>query len=354
MYPVQFPRFWWAWALAATAAAIAVDQSSRPSHQFPKAKPVPLTRGVITTGLMESGYDARRRFTTSWFLQSNHVICSFHRDAAGHVQLHSFHPGQNPPATNVVLEPLAEREEGTLVFWAPSPDGRWLLTVHRLDDRRVYRVFDNHHSLHRSWSNRHEGRSRPDWLSDSSGFVEWPIRDGRLLARVYWLDRGQTAEADILDLPVRAVDGPDPLPQPCVPLLYSSPAVGMAVEFLVLSDHLEPGGWQRLAVALPEALRRYDPPRIALSPAARQIAWLCESTNRLPRVSFSRGPPFVRLQPRLQSSLFVSRPDGSQLVPLGRTQPGTAVAAVRWSPEGDSLSFVYRNELWIQPLPDSP
>jgi hypothetical protein len=303
---------------------------------------------------MESGYDSRRRFTSSWFLQSNHVVCSFHRDPAGLIQLRRLDPAQSPPSTAVYPEPLSDNSNGILVFWAPSPDGQWLLTVRRFDQRRLYQVFDHRLSLHRAWTNRHEGRSHPDWLSDSSGFVEWPIRDGRLLARVHWLDRDDTAEADLLDLPVDAVHGAGPLPQPCVPLIYSPPAVGVAIEFLILSTNREPASWQRATLQLPDTLRRYEPPRVTLSPAATRIAWLCESTNRLPRISFTRAPPFVRVQPRFQSSLFVSRPDGSQLAPLGRTQPGTAVAAVRWSPEGDSLSFVYRNELWIQPLPFSP
>jgi hypothetical protein len=340
--------------LAAVAAAIAVDQSSRPERRFPKAKPVSITRGVITNALMDSGYDSRPRSTISWFLESNHVISSFHRNPAGLIQLHRFDPALSSPATTVYLEALADNGNGTIVFWVPSPDGQWLLTVRRLDQRRLYQVFDHHHSLHRSWTNRHEGRSNPDWLSDSSGFVEWPIRDGRLLARVHWLDRDETAEADLLDLPVQAVHGPGPLPQPCVPLLYSPPAVGVAVEFLVLSPDREPRSWQRATLRLPDALRRYEPPRIALAPAAARIAWLCESTNRLPRISFSRAPPFVRVQPRLQSSLFVSRPDGSQLAPLGRTQPGTVVDAVRWSPAGDHLSFFYQDVLWLQPLTPLP
>jgi hypothetical protein len=340
--------------LAAVAAAIAVDQSSRPEHRFPKAKPVATTRGVITNALMDSGYDSRPRSTISWFLQSNHVISSFHRNPAGLIGLHQFDLARPAALATVYPAALAENGTETLSYWAPSPDGRWLLTVRRLDQRRFYRVFGADHALHASWTNRHEGRSQPDWLNDSSGFVEWPIREGRLLARVHWLDTFQTSEVDLLALPAYRLDGPGPLTQPCVALLYSPPPPGIATEFLILAPTRDPDGWKRAILSLPEGLHRHEQPRVTLSPTADQLAWLCDSTNRLPRLSFSRLPPFVHVLPRSQSSLFVSRPDGSQLTPLGRTQPGTTVAAVRWSPAGDHLSFFYQDVLWLQPLTPLP
>jgi hypothetical protein len=204
------------------------------------------------------------------------------------------------------------------------------------------------------WTNRYEGRSQPDWLNNSQAFVEGPIRESRLLARDYWLDTAGSNEIDLAALPIHTVRTPEPLPQPCVVMLYSPNSTEIAAEFLILSPDRQPQSCMRAALTLPESLRHHEKITITLSPTVDQLAWLWETTDRLPRLALSRGPPFIHLQPRLRTSLFVSRPDGSQLAFLGRTRPGTTVSAVSWSPEGDQLTFVYQNALWRQPLSTPP
>jgi hypothetical protein len=349
---VNCPRSWRTPALAAVlAAAIAVGFLARSPRFFHQAHPLALTQGVITNTYVESGYDYRRRFTLSWFLTSNQVIAGFQRSSNGAVQLLRFDPAQAGPPSVEAPAAFAPIEDQPLVFWAPSPDGQWLLTVRRLEQLRLYQVYRADHTLHARWTNAYEGRSQPDWLLNSQGFVEWPIRDSRLLARVYWLDSSHPTEVDFAAIPIHTLHSPEPLPQPCIPMLYSPNSSEVAAEFLILSPDRQPRNWKRATLLLPESLRHYEKITVSLSPAAHQLSWLCESADPLPHWELNRIPPFIHFQPQYRTSLFVSRPDGSQLVFLGRTRPGTTVPAVRWSPESDQLTFVYQNALWTQPLP---
>jgi hypothetical protein len=348
---VQLHRPAWALALFALAATIAIGLANRSHRPFPQASALPLTRGIITNAFVESGYDFRRRYTASWFHAPNQIIGTFHRNPTGGIDVLQLDLAQ--PNAPSVHHPAAldDHETRPLTYWTISPDGRWLLTVRRLRESRLYQVYQSDHSLAGSWTNRYEGRSQPDWLNNSSGFVEWPIRDGRLLARVHWLDTDQPTEVQLDSLPAHVLRRPDPLPQPCVPLLFSSLSSDIAAEFLILSPDRHPANWRRAILDIPEPLRHLDRTSVALSPTADHLAWLCETTARLPRLTFSRVPPFLEIRPRHRTSLFVSRPDGSQLTFLGRTHPGTTFPAIRWSTAGDHLTFLYQDSLWLQRLP---
>lgn len=349
------PRSWRAPTLAALfATAIAVAFLARSPQLFRQAHPLAPTQGIITNAYLESGYDYRRRFTLSWFLTSNQSVASFQRNSNGIVQLLRFHPNHADAPSVEELPPLSRIDDQPLIFWAPSPDGRWLLTARRLQQLRLYQVYRADHTLHARWTNPYEGRSQPDWLLNSQGFVEWPIRDSRLLARVYWLDSSTPTEVDFAAIPIHTLHSPDPLPQPCVPMLYSPNSSEVAAEFLILSPDRQPRNWKRATLILPESLRHYEKITVNLSPAAHQLSWLCESAAPLPHWELDRVPPFIHFQSQYRTSLFVSRPDGSELVFLGRTRPGTAVPAVRWSPESDQLTFVYQDALWTQPLDPAP
>lgn len=348
MPTVYHHRAWWALALFALAAAFIVGWLGRSTRLFDYAHPVLSTRGVITNAFIESGYDFRRRYTVSWFLTSNQSIASFHRSPDGAVQLLQLNPGL--PQSLEQPAPLGDIEGQPLIYWAPSPDGQWLLTVRRLDRLRLYQVYRSDHTLHAHWTNLFEGRSLPDWLNNSQGFVEWPVRESRLLARVHWLDTAQSTEVDLETLPTHTLRTPEPLPQPCVPMLYFPNSPNITAAFLILSADRQPRNWKRVSVILPESLRHHEKTTVTLSPTADRLAWLCESTDQLPRPVLNRVPPFFQLEPQLRTSLFVSRPDGSQLAFLGRSRPGTLVPALRWSPKGDAFTFVYQNALWRQPL----
>jgi hypothetical protein len=346
-------RSWRAPALVAVlAAALAVGFLARSPRLFHQAHPIAPTHGIITNAYVESGYDFRRRFTLSWFLTSNQVIAGFQRSSNGVVQLIRFDPDQAGAPSVETPAALAQIEGQPLIFWAASPDGQWLLTVRRLQPMmRLYQVYRADHTLHARWTNPYEGRSQPDWLLNSQGFVEWPIRESRLLARVYWLDTAESTEVDLAALPVHTLRTPDSLPQPCVPMLYSPESSEIAAEFLILSPDRQPRNWQRATLILPESLRHYEKITVSLSPAAHQLAWLCETTDYLPHLSLNAVPPFIHSELQLRTSLFLSRPDGSQLSFLGRTRSGTTVPAVRWSPKSDQLTFVYQSALWTQRLP---
>jgi hypothetical protein len=132
-------------------------------------------------------------------------------------------------------------------------------------------------------------------------------------------------------------------------LLPQSPKI--AAEFLILSPDRQPQNWKRATLILPESLRHHE--KITVSPLRRPIdsPGSVNPPTPCPTWPSTAFPPSSISNPRLRTSLFVSQPDGSQLVFLGRTRPGTTVPAVRWSPASDQLTFVYQNALWTQPLP---
>ncbi len=282
------------------------------------------------------------------------MIACFSRDPTGGVKILRFNLDQ--PEFRAIDQPAALdlNRDRPLIYWAPSPDGRWLLTVRRFGQRRLYQVYESGHSLQASWTNRFEGRSQPDWLNDSTGFVDWPIREGRLLARVYWIDTGRAAEVDLDSLLSVPVVTSKPMPQPCVELRFSPLSTEIAAEFLLLSADRNPLNWARGVLNLPRALRHSQKTDITLSPTADRLAWTCEEADLIPLVILSSAPPFLEVQTQIRTSLYVSRPDGSQLALLGRTRPGATFSEVCWSPEGSQLSFVYQNSLWLQHVPDTP
>ncbi|MBH0197557.1 MAG: NAD-dependent epimerase/dehydratase family protein, partial [Nitrospira sp.] len=59
----------------------------------------------------------------------------------------------------------------------------------------------------RVWTNRQEVAVDLRWVSDSSGFAEWPSRPDGVWARFHWLESGEVEEHRLRDLAVQSTAG---------------------------------------------------------------------------------------------------------------------------------------------------
>jgi hypothetical protein len=325
----------------------------RPVLLWPGAYPIEATQGWFVTDTIASGYDYVPRRASAWFWRSGSEVTTLRYGTDGALEwidfnLASQHKTRRQQGS--MLEPFPSTAE--LFYWSASPDGRWLLQLTRNGQRdRMYSTFTMEGKFHLAWTNRYESHTHPEWLSDSSGFVEWPIREGQLLARVHWLETGTMLEIQIDQLPGITNSSATPLPQPFVPLTKWPVAPGAAAEFLILQPTDDPASWHRRTLLVPEALIDFIQVQVYPAPTGDRLAWLAHATSRVPMVKASHDFPFLKFQPKHSTTLFLSQSDGSDLRRIGRTRHGEILGHLQWTPDARRLSFIYDETLWVQSLP---
>lgn len=327
------------------------SSDSRWHSPWPQTTPVPAAVGLVDGDFMPSGYDFFPRQSISWFWSSPSNLAFLHRAGSAGVQGGCVDLSDGRSADFKPVPWLRSAHPSSeIFFWAASPDGRYLLTVSESGPDRVYTVSTIEGDHRGAWTNRYESHTHPEWLNDSSGFVEWPLRDGRLLARTHWIDCGTSQELDLEQLPPLVVRTGSPLPQPYVLLTKWPVAPGTAAEILVLTPPTDPGAWYRASVPVSAALTGQPDLELSISPTGDSILWLCHTPSQLPRPARQDWFPFVLFRRVYRTTLFVSKPDGNDLQFLGRTQPGHPVGAIRWSPDGSQFAFLHQNTVWLAPL----
>lgn len=324
----------------------------QPSPLWSGAIAVEATRGWIVADTIASGYDHVPRRAPAWFWRSESQLTCLQPTGTSTIDwidldLATGHA--TPPSPTRMLQP--DPPDAELFYWCASPDGRWFLQVARHRRERIYSTFSMEGTFHRAWTNFYESNTHPEWLSNSSGFVEWPIRDGQLLVRVHWLDTGHSVEIQLNELPGIASSSPNPLPQPFVPLTKWPLAPGIAAEFLVLDPVDNPAAWHRRILALPEQLADYSDVRVVPAPTGEHLAWLAHARSKIPIVRPAPDFPFLRFEPKHRTTLLLSRPDGTDLRVIGRTPAGQTIERLQWSPASSRVSFLYAEQLWVQPVP---
>jgi hypothetical protein len=311
------------------------------------------TDGRLFRDFIPSGYDHVPRQAAAWFWRSESELTCLQPGADGSVDwidvnLSTHQRSQGPPGP--WLQPPPANAEP--FFWRVSPNGHWWLQVGRRGPDRIYAVMLIDGTSRATWTNRYESHTHPEWLSDSSGFVEWPIREGQLLARVHWLDHRTTTEVQLNQLSSVATPPGIPLPQPFVPMTRSPRAPGVAMEFLVLEPTHDPAAWFRRRLSLPEALAEHTEVQVYPAPTGDHLAWLAHDSSRIPTVHARRGFPYLTFEPAYRTTLLLSQADGSRLQTLGRTPTGRTIEWLQWTPDATRISFVYADQLWIQAVPD--
>jgi hypothetical protein len=314
---------------------------------WPGAIRLDLTHGIITNNFIHSGYDFVPHHAPSWFWNSNSNLIHLARSGPGiyHTINLDLHPIRLQQFTHD-SRPTPSTHETALVDWAPSPNGRWILKLERRGATRFYTAstFDGQQSL--SWTNRYEGRTPPEWISDSTGFVDWPVRDNPLLAHVYWLNSPTTHELTLDDLPARPITTPA-LPQPFVLMRKQPHSPGTAAELLILSPRDHPAAWHRAILPTPTAFAAETGIQTIIAPTGDWFLWLRHKPAPFPKPAFHPGFPYLSFHSRDRTTLLLSRPNGSQLHILGRTTPGRTIDAARWAPDGRRFAFVYDDSLWL-------
>jgi hypothetical protein len=324
----------------------------RPGPLWPGVQPLEMTDGWTVTDTIASGYDYFPRRASAWFWRSESDVTSLRPGADGAIEWVDFDlvaQQRSPRPSASMLQPFPSSAE--LFYWSASPDGQWLLQIARRGRDRIYSTFTLDGTFYRAWTNRYESHTHPEWLSDSSGFVEWPIRDGQLLARIHWLKTAVPLEIQLDQLPSLTNASANPIPQPFVPLTKWPVAPGVAVEFLVLQPVDNPAAWHRRVLVQPTTLGGFVEVEVYPAPTGERLAWLAHRTSVVPMVQPSRDFPFLKIQPKHSTTLFLSQPDGSDLQRIGRTRDGEVLGHLQWTPDASRISFVYDQTLWVQSLP---
>jgi hypothetical protein len=346
------PRTWpIAVALCLLAGLIVWLGPHRRGPLWPEAIPVELARDWIAADTIPSGYDVVRRQAAAWFWRSESELTCLRPAPDATVEwldIDLATQQTTPRSPGPLLQPYPA--DAALFFWSASPDGRWFLQITRDEPARVYSTFALDGTHHRAWTNRYESHTHPEWLSDSSGFVEWPARDGQLLARIHWLDSGISTEIQLDQLPGVASSPEKLIPQPFVPLTKWPIDPGVAAELLVLNPPDNPTAWYRHILELPAALADYADVRVYPSPTGERLAWLAHAKSRIPALQSARNFPYAILQSKHRTTLLLSQPDGSDLRTLGRTPDGLTIERLQWSPAGHQIGFVYDDQLYVQSL----
>jgi len=313
-----------------------------------RASRVAIAQGVITNELTYSGYRFFYHHVPSCFWLSDSELFSIHEVRRGVYESVRL----DLAAGTVVREPGrgpvdASPGAGDRIFcWTVSPDGKWILSIGKAsndDLAYVARRFDATHQV--GWTNRFDGGLQPTWLSDSSGFIEWCVREGVGYARVYWLDTGRTAEINLDALNPETPDARQGFREPHAPVDSKMWREGSAAEFIELTRHGDGATARRYRLRSPPRLARGEG-QAFLSPRGDRLAWVVTFERRFPSVGFQRHDPYFVVEPAYSTVICLSRTDGSDVRVLGRLQSGRQLTRLAWTPDSARLSFVCDHALW--------
>jgi hypothetical protein len=340
-----------AMALILLAALFFWLRVHRPDPLWPGAVALESTRDLVQGDFIASGYDHVPRQAVAWFWRSASTLTCLRFRSSSSIEwidmdIANDHRSEGSPGP--LLQPHPPDAE--LVSWSPSLDGQWFLQISREGTNRIYAVFHLRGGLHAEWRHPYESHSHPEWLSDSSGFVEWPIREGQLLARVHWLTTGSSMEVNLEQLAAIPGSCTVALPQPFVLMTRWPRDPSVVAEFLVLDPIDQPEGWHRRVLPLPAALAGYDDVHVYAAPTGDHLAWLAHARSSFPTVGVSGRFPFLTVQVQHRTTLFVSTLDGTDLRRVGRTPAGVTLEHLQWIPESIAISFLHAGRLWIQPV----
>jgi len=313
-----------------------------------KASRLAVAQGVITNELIYSGYSFFYHHVPSYFWLSDTELFSIHDVRRGvyetvRIDLTTGKIARKPGRTPID----AARGAGDKAFyWTVSPDGRWILSISKAgNDEHKYtaRRFDAARQV--AWTNHYEGSVQPTWLGDSSGFLEWPVRDGVGYARVHWLDTGGINELNLDALPAERLDRKQSLEQPNAMIISTRWRNGSAAEFIELKRAVDGLVAKRYSLAPPAELAWGDG-KAFLSPRGDRLAWVTSFTRRFPRITLQRRDPYLNVEPVSSTVVCLSRLDGTGLRVLGHLKSGLDINRVAWTPDARKLSFVCDNAFW--------
>jgi len=317
-----------------------------------KAVRAEAARNIVTNEFTYSGYHFFYHHTASYFWLSDVELLSIREVRQGVYESARIHLASREISRSpgrLLLEPAQDKWDKTF-YWNVSPDGKWILYVASTRTHLIYTAKSLDGSRQVAWTNRFQGGVNPTWLSDSSGFIEWPVDETGLHARVHWMASRETTEFSIDALPCASPAGLARLQHPFaqVPVRVQA-TLNMVGEFVQLRR--AEGAWEltRFGLQKPQNLRRGEG-WICLSPRGDRVAWLYYIPERVPQFTFERAYPFVETRPRYSTVVLISRPDGNQIHVVGSIGPARGLASVTWTPDGRRLSFVCDEALWTVPV----
>jgi hypothetical protein len=349
---VQRNRRNWIAALTCLAVLLLILFSVGSSDDLlTRATRLALTQEVITNEMTYSGYHFFYHYAPSYTWLSDTDLYYIQETSRGNYETVRL----DLAAGNIVKQagrgPL-RKTQGTLdqtFYWRVSPDGKWILIVSKNRDDLVYTATTLDGDRQTAWTNRFEGSVEPVWLSDSSGFVEWPARGGTNYARIRWLSSGLVKAFDLGASPTMSLQNLDRLKVPHATLSPKMLSSGHAAEFFELSGSGERLTLRRYSVSVPEELHQGES-KVFLSPQGDRLAWLCFFKRKIPELIRVQRFPFFITEPQFTTAVLVSRLDGSELRLIGRLRPGDDIRNVAWTPSGRQLSFIHGNSLWTVPV----
>ncbi len=315
-------------------------------HLLRRAAPIPLTRGVVTSDEVSSGYlwGKLHRSASCVWLEDGGLITFVSLTASRYeVTRWDARTGRQTRVNHLERFMNDTNGPGTLFSWQASPNGRWLLFT-RADDRRViHAAARTDEDTWLSWTNRF-WNSLSFWLSDSRGFVEWRVRERGGAGRLYRVEPHQAATVEV-NLPAEP-SAPGPLigdhGRAVLPLVHGTHAQGqiIQVQFTATDPVLTTS-----ALDFPKDFGAIDW-ICQVGPTGDRLAWLVFFQERWPHLRWERSFPFVQTETRFVASLWVSGLDGSRLREVGHLPPSEDIRRISWTPDGHHLSFVCRDALW--------
>jgi hypothetical protein len=117
--------------------------------------------------------------------------------------------------------------------------------------------------------------------------------------------------------------------------------------------------WRTITLHAPAGTKISDAEQqIAFDPRGHRLAWMLEATRSSPLGRFvRRWIRSVHVTEHHRVELWVSRPDGSRMREVGYValNPEDDAMAegphyLQWLPDGEHVSFIYRNALWTVPV----
>lgn len=342
----------WIAALICLAVLLLILFSAGSSNDLlARATRLALTQGVITNEMTYSGYHFFYHYAPSYAWLSETQLHSIQEVSRGSYETARLDLAAGNIVKRAGRGPL-RNSQGTLdqpFYWRVSPDGKWILFLSKNGDDLIYTATTLDGDRQTAWTNRFDGSVEPVWLSDSSGFVEWPARDGTNYARIRWLSSGLINEFDLGSSPMASLQDLDRLKSPYAAVSPKMLSSGHAAEFFELSGTGERSTLRRYSVSVPEELQQGES-KVFLSPRGDRLAWLCFVKRKIPELIRVRRFPFFMTEPRFTTAVLVSRLDGSELRLIGRLRPGDDIRSVAWTPSGRQLSFIHANSLWTVPV----